>query len=86
MTTTDNAGIHVAIVGGGITGVILALGLQHRGVSYTLYERAAAFNEIGAGIGFSPNAERALRLVDPRVYVIGSLRLDLTQHGESSPG
>lgn len=68
--TTDNAGIHVAIVGGGITGLILALGLQHRGVSYTLYERAPAFTEIGAGIGFSPNAERALRLVDPRVYAV----------------
>ncbi|KAI1765706.1 FAD/NAD(P)-binding domain-containing protein [Hypoxylon sp. FL1150] len=62
--------IHVAIIGGGITGVILALGLQKRGVSYTLYERAPAFTEIGAGIGFSPNAERALRVVDPAVYRI----------------
>lgn len=70
MTTPNKAGIHVAIVGGGITGLILALGLQHRGVSHTLYERAPAFTEIGAGIGFSPNAERALRLVDPRVYAV----------------
>lgn len=62
--------IHVAIIGGGITGVILALGLQKRGVSYTLYERAPAFTEIGAGIGFSPNAERALKVVDPEVYRI----------------
>ncbi|KAI1114095.1 hypothetical protein F5Y14DRAFT_441351 [Nemania sp. NC0429] len=73
MPTTDNdnaGGIHVAIVGGGITGVILALGLQRRGVSHALYERAPAFTEIGAGIGFSPNAERALRLVDPEVYAV----------------
>ncbi|TGJ85581.1 hypothetical protein E0Z10_g3229 [Xylaria hypoxylon] len=63
-------GIHVAIVGGGITGVILALGLEKREVSYTLYERAPAFTEIGAGIGFSPNAERALKVVDPRVYEV----------------
>ncbi|KAI1372451.1 FAD/NAD(P)-binding domain-containing protein [Hypoxylon crocopeplum] len=60
--------IHVAIIGGGITGVILALGMQKRGVDYTLYERADAFTEIGAGIGFSPNAERALAVVVYRVY------------------
>ncbi|KAI0401626.1 hypothetical protein F4802DRAFT_609206 [Xylaria palmicola] len=70
MAANDAAGIHVAIVGGGITGVILALGLERRGVSYALYERAAAFTEIGAGIGFSPNAERALGVVDPRVYAV----------------
>ncbi|KAI0190849.1 hypothetical protein F4808DRAFT_398805 [Astrocystis sublimbata] len=63
-------GIHVAIVGAGITGVILALGLERRGVSYTLYERAPAFTEIGAGIGFSPNAESALMSIDPLVHVI----------------
>ncbi|KAI1500610.1 hypothetical protein F5X99DRAFT_230540 [Biscogniauxia marginata] len=62
--------IHVAIVGGGITGVILALGLEKRGVNYTLYERAPTFTEIGAGIGFSPNAERALKAVDPQVYSV----------------
>ncbi|KAI0427534.1 hypothetical protein F5Y09DRAFT_28042 [Xylaria sp. FL1042] len=70
MTVGTSAGLHVAIVGGGITGVILALGLEKRGVSYTLYERAPAFTEIGAGIGFSPNAERALKVVDPRVYEV----------------
>ncbi|KAI1077805.1 hypothetical protein F5B20DRAFT_253313 [Whalleya microplaca] len=62
--------IHVGIIGGGITGVILALGLQKRGVDFTLYERAPAFTEIGAGIGFSPNAERALKVVDPAVYKV----------------
>ncbi|KAI0111196.1 hypothetical protein GGR51DRAFT_69381 [Nemania sp. FL0031] len=67
---TSTNGIHVAIIGGGITGVILALALSHRGVSYTLYERAPSFTEIGAGIGFSPNAERALKVVDPRVYAV----------------
>ncbi|KAI1296438.1 hypothetical protein F5Y03DRAFT_410165 [Xylaria venustula] len=70
MTVGTSTGLHVAIIGGGITGVILALGLEKRGVSYTLYERAPAFTEIGAGIGFSPNAERALKVVDPRVYEV----------------
>lgn len=52
--------LHVAIVGAGITGLNVALGLQARGVSYSVYERAPGFREIGAGIGFSPNAERAM--------------------------
>ncbi|KAI1472191.1 FAD/NAD(P)-binding domain-containing protein [Daldinia caldariorum] len=69
-TSRDTRRIRVAIIGGGITGIILALGLQKRGVDYILYERASAFTEIGAGIGFSPNAERALAVVDPEVYRI----------------
>ncbi|KAI2470717.1 FAD/NAD(P)-binding domain-containing protein [Annulohypoxylon bovei var. microspora] len=68
MSPAETSNIHVAIIGGGITGIILALGLQKRGVNFTLYERAPAFTEIGAGIGFSPNAERALKVVDPEVY------------------
>ncbi|AEO67350.1 ec041526-734b-460a-a8ee-9da8ae60d6b1 [Thermothielavioides terrestris] len=60
-------GLHVAIVGAGITGVNLALGLLARNVSFTVYERAPGFREIGAGIGFSPNAERAMGLLNPDV-------------------
>ncbi|CAO1604833.1 MAG: hypothetical protein LQ349_000471 [Xanthoria aureola] len=52
--------IDVAIIGGGIIGVVLALGLLKRDISFTIYERAPAFREIGAGIGFTPNAERAM--------------------------
>ncbi|KAH8159219.1 hypothetical protein CIB48_g9028 [Xylaria polymorpha] len=70
MTVDAKTGLHIAIIGGGITGVILALALEKRGVSYTMYERAPAFTETGAGIGFSPNAERALKVVDPRVYEV----------------
>ncbi|KAK0641872.1 hypothetical protein B0T16DRAFT_420672 [Cercophora newfieldiana] len=57
----------VAIIGGGITGINLALGLQARKIPFTLYERAPAFGEIGAGIGFSPNAERAMTAIDPSI-------------------
>ena len=59
--------LHVAIIGAGITGVNLALGLQARSVSYTIYERAPCFGEIGAGIGFSTNAERAMGALHPDV-------------------
>lgn len=65
--TVSNDPLHVAIIGGGITGVNLALGLQARNVSYTIYERSTGFREIGAGIGFSPNAERAMAALNPKV-------------------
>ncbi|KAI1814982.1 hypothetical protein GGS20DRAFT_366611 [Poronia punctata] len=60
--------LQIAIIGAGITGVLLALALEKRNIPYVLYERAACFGEIGAGIGFSPNAERALRLIDGDVH------------------
>ncbi|RYO86846.1 hypothetical protein DL766_005674 [Monosporascus sp. MC13-8B] len=60
--------LQVAVIGGGITGLTLALGLEARGVAYTLYERTASLREIGAGIGLSPNAEQALRAIDPHAH------------------
>ncbi|CAK7228965.1 hypothetical protein SCUCBS95973_007061 [Sporothrix curviconia] len=55
---------HVAIVGGGITGLALAISLHRRGVSFTIYEQAAAFGEIGAGVGMHANAVRAMKICD----------------------
>jgi len=49
----------VAIVGGGITGITLAVALCKRGIRCTIYEQASAFGEIGAGVGMHPNAVRA---------------------------
>ena len=57
--------LQVAIVGGGITGLVLAIGLQARGVDFTIYERASGFREIGAGFSLSPNARAALKALDP---------------------
>ncbi|KAK3399607.1 FAD/NAD(P)-binding domain-containing protein [Sordaria brevicollis] len=64
----SSAPLHVAIIGGGITGINLALGLERRGVSYTVYERSPGLREIGAGIGFSPNAEEAMKLLNPDIF------------------
>lgn len=61
-------GIQVSIIGGGIAGVTLALGLLARGVTPTVYERSKSFREIGAGIGFTPNAERAMKVLDPNIH------------------
>ena len=66
-TTSNEQPISVAIIGAGIVGLAVALGLLDRGISVTLYERASNYHEIGAGIGISPNAERAMKLLNPRI-------------------
>lgn len=48
------------IAGGGIGGVTAALCLLDAGWEVELYERSAAFGEIGAGIQISPNGVRVL--------------------------
>lgn len=67
-TTMAVKPIEVAIIGGGITGLTLALGLQKRNINFHIYERAQSLREIGAGIGFTPNAERAMQALDPRIH------------------
>ncbi|GAQ45880.1 unnamed protein product [Aspergillus niger] len=57
----DTDKFEVAIIGAGITGITLALGLLSRGIPVRVYERARDFHEIGAGIGFTPNAEWAMK-------------------------
>lgn len=61
--------LDIAIIGGGIAGLTLAQGLLTRKINVRIYERAHSFREIGAGIGFTPNAERAMKVVDPRIHV-----------------
>ena len=62
------ASLDVSIIGGGIAGVTLALGLLARGIVPTVYERSESFREVGAGIGFTPNSERAMKVLDPRIH------------------
>jgi len=50
----------VAIVGGGIGGLAVALSLLHAGLDVQVYEQATALGEVGAGIQISPNASRLL--------------------------
>lgn len=44
---------HVAIIGGGIGGVALAVACLHRGIPFTLYERDANFNARSQGYGLT---------------------------------
>jgi salicylate hydroxylase len=55
----------VAIIGGGIGGLALAISCVRRGIKVQVYEQAHAFAEIGAGVSFGPNALRALAKIDP---------------------
>jgi 5-methylphenazine-1-carboxylate 1-monooxygenase len=50
--------MHVAIIGGGICGLSLALNLQKRGISCHVYERAPEIRELGVGITLLPHAMR----------------------------
>jgi 2-polyprenyl-6-methoxyphenol hydroxylase-like FAD-dependent oxidoreductase len=50
----------IAIVGGGIAGLALALGLHQRGIAAQVYEVAPEVKEIGVGITILPHAMREL--------------------------
>ncbi|MFD2134865.1 FAD-dependent oxidoreductase [Novosphingobium resinovorum] len=50
----------IIIVGGGIAGLTAALGLQRQGLKVRLFEQAAQFGDVGAGITLSQPASRGL--------------------------
>lgn len=74
--------IHIAIIGAGIGGLALAIGLVRQGVQYTLYESAAEYATVGAGVGLGPNALRAMHLIDPRLREL----YDSIKSGNLTPG
>ena len=57
----------IAICGGGIAGLALAIGHLRHNVPFHLYESAHAFAEVGAGVSFGPNSLRAMSLIDPKI-------------------
>ena len=52
---------HLLVAGGGIGGLAAALALGRGGHRVDVFEQAAAFGEIGAGIQLGPNATRRLQ-------------------------
>jgi salicylate hydroxylase len=53
--------LRVAVVGGGIGGLVLALALRERGIGCEVYEQADELREIGAAVALSANGTRELR-------------------------
>ena len=56
----SDGGGEIAIVGGGIAGLALALGLHRRGIACRVYEAAPDIKPIGVGITLLPHAMREL--------------------------
>jgi salicylate hydroxylase len=54
------ARLKVLIAGGGIGGITAMLALRQRGIDVQLFEQAAAFRQVGAGLQVSSNAARIL--------------------------
>lgn len=54
-----NTSREIAIIGGGIGGLTLAIALQRKGFNPTIYEQAPELKMIGAGLGLSGNAIKA---------------------------
>jgi salicylate hydroxylase len=53
-------GMRVAVVGGGVAGLVFAACLRRAGISCAVYEQAEELGDVGAGIQLSPNGVRPL--------------------------
>src|SRR5687768_13527300 len=65
--------MRVAVAGAGIAGLTAAIALARRGFAVEVFERAAALEEIGAGIQLSPNAMAALEPLGVAPELAGAL-------------
>lgn len=70
--------MRIAIVGGGIGGLALALGLQQRGIDCDVYEAAPEVRELGVGITLLPHAMRELAALglQPQLEPLGIENLE----------
>ncbi len=51
----------VALIGGGIGGLVAAIALRRRAIEAVVFEQSAQLQEVGAGIQITPNSTRVLR-------------------------
>lgn len=70
--------MRIAVVGGGIGGLALALGLHQRGIACEVYESAPEVREIGVGITLLPHAMRELAALglQPQLEAVGIENLE----------
>jgi len=62
--------LEVAIVGGGIIGVMMALGLHRRGIKAVIYERAPSWHEVSAGFAFTGAGRECMQRLDPGILEV----------------
>jgi salicylate hydroxylase len=77
----------VAIIGGGIGGLVAARALSARGIEVAIYEAAPELREIGAGVALHPNAMKVLRslgLEDEVRAAAGRSEWVLTRNGKTA--
>jgi len=55
--------VTIGIIGGGIAGLASAIALAKTGKDVEVFEKAAAFEEVGAGLQIGPNAVSALKAI-----------------------
>lgn len=76
----------IAIIGGGIGGLVTGLSLRKCGLRPVIYERAEEFGEVGAGISLSPNAVKVLEWLGMGDFLAAHANEPLEQllfHGET---
>lgn len=71
---------NIAIIGGGIGGLVAGIALRQAGQDVTIYERAPEFGEVGAGISMSPNAVLGLRRLGLGDWIEGIANEPLEQN------
>ena len=54
-------GQRIAVLGGGVAGLAVAVALARRGAQVTVMEQAEAIAEVGAGLQISPNGVAVLK-------------------------
>jgi salicylate hydroxylase len=62
--------LDVAIVGGGIIGVMMALGLHRRGIKAVIYERAPTWHEVSAGFAFTGGGRDCMERLHPGILEV----------------
>ncbi|KAI7772246.1 hypothetical protein LZL87_007607 [Fusarium oxysporum] len=59
--------IEIAVIGGGIVGLMVAIGLLKRGINVTVFEQAQELTEVSAGFAFTGVARECMKRLDPRL-------------------
>jgi salicylate hydroxylase len=67
MASQQTENFSVAVIGGGIGGLTLALGLlEVSNIDVQVYEAAKEFGEVGLGVNIAPNSQKALAMLSPK--------------------